>query len=58
LIDHNNFNISVKENQKKVKFTLENIDREFRNMNIKIEGFRTDNAEGQERMKEDFRERI
>ena len=41
-----------------MKFTLENIDKEFRNMNIKMEGYRTDNAEGQERMKDDFRERI
>lgn len=52
------FNKSVTENQKKVKFSLDNIDKEFRNMNIKMEGYRTDNAEGQDRMKEDFRERI
>jgi predicted nucleic acid-binding Zn-ribbon protein len=48
----------VKDNNKKVKFSIENIEKEMRNMNIKMEGYRTDNAEGQERIKDDFRDRI
>jgi uncharacterized membrane-anchored protein YhcB (DUF1043 family) len=58
LNEHSNFNKSVTKEQKSVKSSLENIDKEFRTTNIKMEGYRDDSAEGLDRMKEDFRERL